>query len=127
MEKQEMMILNLTQHEATAEQRAQGVFEPVVKRQITDRLNFTTLPTKQEIVDSAKALARIATGSGYPGLKFAMIGGAPYLMPELERALKAKGITPLYAFSERVSEEVLGADGTVTKTNVFKHVGWVEN
>ena len=90
-------ILNLTQHIATPEQIAQGVFEPVIKRQVTDRLNFCDLPTKQEIIDRAQALARIATGSTYPGVKFAMIGGAPYLMPELERALKARGVTPLYS------------------------------
>jgi hypothetical protein len=120
-----MQILNLTQHEATADQKAQGVFEPVVKRQVTDRLNFISLPTKQDITDRAEAIARIASGNSYKGIKFAMIGGAPYLMPELEKALKAKGITPLYAFSERVSEEVHQADGSVVKTNVFKHVGFV--
>ena len=119
------MILNLTNHPATPDQILGGVFEPTVKRQVTDRLDFKTLPTKQEILDRAKALARIASSSAYPGLKFAMIGGAPYLMPELEKSLRRVGITPLYSFSERVSEEVHQADGSVTKTNVFKHIGFV--
>ena len=120
-----MQILNLTQHIATTEQLAQGVFEPVVKRQVTDRLDFTTLPTQQDITDRAEALARIASGNNYHGVKHAMIGGAPYLMPELEKSLRRVGITPLYSFSERVSEEVHQADGSVVKTNVFKHVGFV--
>lgn len=55
----------------------------------------------------------------------AMIGGAPYLMAPLEAELKKLGIEPVYAFSERVSEETVQADGTVVKTNVFKHVGFV--
>ena len=120
-----MQILNLTQHQATPEQLAQGVFEPVVKRQITDRLLFEELPTQQEIVDRAEAIARIASGNNYSGVKHAMIGGAPYLMPLLEKSLRRVGITPLYSFSERVSEEVHQADGSVVKTNVFKHVGFV--
>ena len=120
------MILNLTQHNATPDQLEQGVFEPFVKRQITDRLNFCDLPTKQEIVDRAEAIARIASGNSYQGVKHAMIGGAPFLMSKLEAALLKRGIKPLYAFSERVSKETTAPDGTVTKINVFKHVGFVD-
>ena len=49
-----------------------------------------------------------------------MIGGAPYLMAELEMALGWVGIIPLYAFSVRVSSE---KDGV--KTSVFRHLGFV--
>ncbi|MHB0929605.1 MAG: hypothetical protein ACYC3W_12015, partial [Candidatus Nanopelagicales bacterium] len=55
----------------------------------------------------------------------AMIGGAPFLMAPLEKALLSIGINPVFAFSERKSVEAHGADGTVTKTQVFKHVGFV--
>ena len=55
-----------------------------------------------------------------------MIGGAPFFMSALERALLDVGITPLYAFSIRESVEKAAEDGTVTKINVFKHVGFVE-
>ena len=54
----------------------------------------------------------------------AMIGGAPYLMAELEKALWARGIEPAYSFSERKSVET-EKDGVVTKVNVFEHVGFV--
>jgi hypothetical protein len=55
----------------------------------------------------------------------AMIGGAPYLMAPLEEALRAADVVPMYAYSERVSKESASADGTVVKTNIFKHVGFV--
>ena len=54
-----------------------------------------------------------------------MIGGAGYFMRPLEEALREKGIKPLYSFSERKSVEKTNPDGTVTKVNVFEHVGWV--
>ena len=54
----------------------------------------------------------------------AMIGGAPYLMAELEKALWNRGIEPVYSFSERKSVET-EKDGIVTKVNVFEHAGFV--
>ena len=56
----------------------------------------------------------------------AMIGGAPYLMGPLESALKAEGIIPMYAYSERVGEEFSKPDGSVEKRFVFKHLGFYE-
>ena len=38
---------------------------------------------------------------------------------------KSALITVRYAFSERVSVDVPQADGSVIKTSVFKHMGWV--
>lgn len=67
----------------------------------------------------AEAIAQIAKASG---AEEAMIGGAPYLMPALAQCLKAEGVTPLFAFTQRVSVDQ--PDGT--KTSVFKHAGWVE-
>ena len=54
-----------------------------------------------------------------------MIGGALWLMAPLSFYLKSAGINPVFAFSKRESvEEVI--DGKTVKTNVFKHVGFVE-
>lgn len=72
--------------------------------------------------ERAKKLANIAAEAG---AEAAMIGGAGYFMRPLEEALKEKGIQPLYSFSERKSVEKTNPDGTVTKVNVFEHVGWV--
>ena len=54
-----------------------------------------------------------------------MIGGAPYLMAELEKELWHRGIEPVYSFSTRQSVESTDAEGNVTKTSVFKHIGFV--
>jgi len=118
-------IINLTQHNPTPEQIAQGVVEPdsVNKKQIADLLTFNHLPTIYEIKDRARKIAEIASNFEF---EFALIGGAPYLMSSLERELKARGIIPLYSFSVRRVVENLGADGRVTKTSIFEHAGFVE-
>jgi len=67
-------------------------------------------------------IARVAYKLGY---KKAMIGGPPYLMSALEKALCQYGIEPLYAFSIRESKEVRKEDGSVEKIAVFRHKGFV--
>lgn len=112
-----MSIINLTMHLGTPEQ---GVIEPENKEEIKKLLLFKTLPSKLEMIDRTEALSIIASCYTH-----AMIGGAPFLMAPLVEALKNKGIVPLFAFSERVSEEK-EVDGKIVKTNVFKHLGFVE-
>lgn len=120
------MILNLTQHAATAEQIAQGVVDLNPHhgeiQQLKALLTFESLPSAEEVYDRADAIADFAQSYF---VDTAMIGGAPYLMGALERALNKRGIKPVYAFSERVSVEKV-IDGVVVKTNEFKHVGLVE-
>lgn len=116
-------MINLTQHKATPEQIAQGVVEldaddATILRQW---LTFDEPPTDAEIQDRARFIADLALSYRDES---AMIGGAPYLMPALDAALRAEGIVPRYAFSKRVSVETV-INGVVTKTNVFKHVGFV--
>ena len=118
------MIINLTQHIATPEQVEAGVIDLQGEdlTQLKKLLNFVGMPTNGDIHDRAFDIARIADQSGADA---AMIGGAPYLMPHLQKALQARGIAVFYAFSERVSVERV-VDGVVVKTNEFKHVGFVE-
>ncbi len=124
-------ILNLTQHTATPEQAAAGVFEPPAetKKEIRELLTFNELPNREEIRKRVKRLAAIASyqiqkAELRPAPK-AMIGGAPYLMGPLQDELDSWGIVPLYAFSRRESTEVLQRDGIVTKTIRFRHLGFV--
>ena len=56
----------------------------------------------------------------------AMIGGAPFFMSALEAALKERGVRAVHAFSRRESGEERLPDGSVRKTQVFRHAGWVE-
>jgi len=118
-----MSIINLTQHNATSNQIEAGVFEPADKADVINTLTFEGIPSKEDIGRAASHLAYTAKLSG---AEAAMIGGAPYLMGALEKHLKDLGITALYSFTERRSVEVVNADGSVTKTAVFAHVGWVQ-
>ena len=114
-------IINLTQHSATAEQIAGGVFTPANHSAVKVLLDFQTLPTVADVWQRARQLAQLAKASG---ASQAMIGGAPFLMPELEFQLKAVGVSPLYAFSVRESVESTQPNGSVVKTAVFRHVGF---
>ena len=123
-----MIILNLTQHIGTPEQ---DVIEPENKAQVQKLLTFSNIPSKKEIATRASALANLAAyhrdcshdGDHEPFA--AMIGGAPYLMSALERALKAVNIQPGYAFSTRKSIEKV-INGKIVKTSTFDHAGWIE-
>ena len=127
-----MRILNLTQHAATPEQIAAGVVDltPAQRAVVSQWLTFETPPSRLDIQTRARLLAQAADDDssmiGEVGpFEAAMIGGAPYLMGPLEEALWDVRITPLYAFSKRESVETIGSDGSVTKTNVFRHGGFV--
>lgn len=119
-----MDILNLTQHNPTPDQTTEGVREPAntSKDAVKALLTFGDIPSQEEIVQRARELAEIAAQEDVDA---AMIAGAPYLMGPLEAALKMVGIRPLSAFSVRESVERTNEDGTVTKTNVFRHIGFV--
>lgn len=131
------MILNLTQHPATPEQKAAGVLDLTgsALALLKQALTFDTLPTPGDVEEAAQVIAGIAALNAAPddreggggGLAlYALIGGAPFLMAPLERALQDQGITPLYAFSRRESVEEVLADGSVRKTAVFRHAGFIE-
>jgi hypothetical protein len=118
-------ILNLTQHVPSSEQSEAGVEEPEseTKSRIKALLDFQSPPTREEIESRSASLAEIVSEAG---AESAMIGGAPFLMSALERALKKEGVKPLYAFSRRESVEKKQEDGSVVKTTVFRHLGFVE-
>lgn len=124
-----MKILNCTQHSATPDQIAAGVVEPdqipnnSMKNTIKSLITFNDIPTGEEMAQRAADLADLVSQSP---CRSVMIGGAPYFMSYLEFSLRAAGITPLYSFTKRETVETPNEDGTVTKTAVFKHIGWVE-
>jgi hypothetical protein len=119
-----MQILNLTQHPATPEQVAAGVVdpEPLLHGQIKRLLTFDRLPKPRELAKRAHMLALL---SKQTGMRAAMIGGAPWLMSNLEEALRFEHIVPVYAFSERITEETVEPDGSVRKISTFRHAGFV--
>lgn len=118
-----LRILNLTQHNATPEQLAAGVFEPKQKEFVKKLLTFDEIPTRDELMKRAITLSAVAWESKADG---ALIGGAPYLTGFLERELKRTGIKPVYAFTKREVLEFPQPDGSVKKVAVFRHLGFVE-
>ena len=120
-----MGILNLTQHEVSAEQIEQGVvsLSEFDREYVKIQLTFNIIPSSDDIRNRAERIAR--TAKAYNVSK-AMIGGAPYLMSALEKALKGYGITPVYAFSVRNSTEKIQEDGSIQKVATFLHTGFIE-
>ena len=139
-----MATMNLTQHAATADQIAAGVFDlPAASRaDLQTLLTFGDLPDEQEIRARAERIAGMAVlhasaedradddgllpegDAGGFALR-AMIGGALWLMAPLAAALREHGIEPVFAFSVRETEEQKQADGSVRKVAVFRHAGFV--
>lgn len=124
------LFINLTQHPLSNEQRAwadercMAVVE--TDADTKSALNFEELPTLEALEERADAIVS-RLGTRHPDFhRTAMIGGAPFFMPVLERKLKEAGIQPVYAFSKRVSVEGVNEQGEVVKTSVFKHEGWIE-
>ena len=145
-------IINLTQHSATKEQHEEGVIDltPEFQSKLKSLLTFNNLPTSVEIKSRADEIyaliVEFVTSGNSPiidetkdlidedglvdetefkkfGFRF-MIGGAPYLMGPLVRELSFLGEC-IFAFSKRVSSEVIEPDGSVTKKTIFKHAGFV--
>ena len=135
------MILNMTQHAASTEQKAAGTVD-LMGAEAADLkrlLNFDNLPTGQQIKDRADAIADLARdyllkigertdipGEGRAGNIRCMIAGAPFLMPALTQAMRSRGIVPVCAFSRRESVDEDQADGSVIKRSVFRHLGFVD-
>ena len=122
-------MLNLTQHALTAEQWRDGAVEPEadVKEEIQKLITFdrSVIEHPEQIWNRAKALVSLIKRE-YPLVNQAVVGRALYFMPALVRELKEAGIQPFFSYTDRVSQETHNPDGSVTKTLVFKHLGWVE-
>lgn len=122
------MILNLTQHTATNDQLDAGVYDlaGTLHEMVKTLLTFEKVPTRLDITARALALAEVAVEVRKDRhYEKVMIGGAPWLMSSLEKALFESGFTPVYAFSKRVSTEEF-VDGNLVKKQVFKHLGFFE-
>lgn len=122
------MILNLTQHNATADQINAGINDLPVDDFQTALKGLLTFPTQYTRADleyralQIHELVRDFCGTSEEVLEGVMIGGMPSFMPVLESVLISKGIKVGYACTERksVDKEV---DGKIIKTAVFVHAG----
>ena len=121
-------IVNLTQHVATPDQVNAGVTDltPALHDKLKQLLTFDELPFDALLEQRARMVVQVAL-AGYPGAEQALIGGAPYFMPYLERELWRVGIEPLYAFSQRAVFERPDPENPNrnVKVSSFKHIGFV--
>ena len=160
------IILNLTQHSATPDQKLDGVVDLPPEDQGRLRALLTVPITgSQGIVGASEGAVNLALevraaeivsafilprvmenarailhhggyeASGLEALGLlrpevaadglaAMVAGFAPLMERLIPQLKAVGVRPLYALSERRSEEELLPDGSVAKVGSFRHEGF---
>ena len=128
------MIVNLTQHQASPDQISAGVVDlaGAERAALIDALTFDAVPSAIDIIERAIDIAELACHNGLghvegddPLPRQAMIGGALWLMAPLAIELQARGVDPVFAFSVRETVETTQADGSVRKTAVFRHAGWV--
>lgn len=128
------MIVNLTQHTASADQIAVGVVDlfDEMRECLKVLLTFSRPPSVQEIRDRAEDIAELACYNGLseddgdsPMPQQAMIGGALWLMAPLADELRQRSIEPVFAFSVRETEEQKQPDGSVRKVAIFRHAGFV--
>ena len=115
-------IINLTEYEATPEQVEAGVIEPEDKGYVQSLLTFYLPPDRREIEVITDRLASVAIEAG---VRYALIDGAPYLIPHLERTLWRWGILPLYSFRKEVVEKEVLPNGDIVKTKRDKHIEFV--
>lgn len=135
-------MLNLTLHPATSEQLEEGVIDcrPSTREELIEELTFNDLPNRWEVSRRIERIVELANHEfsyykhafrkanpkeSCPLLTgYVMIGGAPFLMHDLEDKLREAGYIIRYAFSKRQSVEFTTAAGVVKKS-VFLHAGFV--
>jgi hypothetical protein len=119
-----IVIVNLTQHPASAEQVEMGVQDLPgdVRAVLQKTLTFDEIPNSSEILERVDVIVGLVEKVGADA---AMIGGALWLVGPLADRLSQKGIKPMFAFSKRASVQETLPDGSVRKVAVFKHVGFV--
>jgi len=120
------MILNLTQHQATPDQKGDGVVDlpGELRQELCSLLTFNSLGETREMEARAEAVLTLVLQVAPAAGTKVMLGGAPAFMPVLENVLKNAGLLPMYSFSVRDSVETVNPDGSVTKRQVFRHAGW---
>lgn len=100
-----MNIINLTQYPTTAEMKKLGIVDlkESAYKTLLRHLVFMEYPDKARIKEAAKNIATLAyTASVAYNADKALIGGTPFLMSSLEKALKKLGIQPVYLFDNKL-------------------------
>ena len=126
------MILNLTLHPATHEQRAAGVVDldgPRLER-LRSILTFDACPMDTDVARASILIVEIVWDWAehdrpVAGSLRAMIGGPIFLVPALSSRLVLYGVQPVCAFLVHRSVELIQPDGSIQKVDVLRHAGFV--
>lgn len=134
------MIINLTEHPTTDDEREDGVVdvaEFLMRGELMRLLDFEgKTPTEDELRKRAASLAKLAEKIfiivKFDAPRRAMIGRVGglnstssvfWLIEPLAKALRKRGIEPLFANSQREWTELTADGGPVTSG--YRHIGFV--
>jgi len=120
-------ILYLGYGEPDAELKSAGVYDPpaVIKAAIQGLLTFKRMPKRATLMYRASDLADIANAVA-PERGYVLVDAWPYMLPQLERDLKSRGLVPLYEYKRKVTREETLPNGEVTLVDSYIHEGFVE-
>lgn len=109
-----------TQEQLTSlQEMGEVVFLKDVKPSLQEKIN--NCPSdKMELLENAIALSVLQTRHDYT---LVQIGGSPMFLFLCGDTINRKNV--MFAHSERVSVDAPQPDGTIIKTSVFKHIGWI--
>lgn len=122
-----MPILNLTQHAATPSQIKAGVVDlsTADRKALSALLTFVALPTDDDLAARAADITAFAVSHQLDGPQVVMVGCASWFAVPLITTLSAAGFKAVQSFSARNVVDTHMPDGTVTKTVVFDHLGFI--
>lgn len=122
------IVFNATQHAGSPEQIAQGLcdLEGEDLTSLKKLLTFTgeDLRTDAQFALGYRAERICALLRSIPACRAGsqiLIGGLPALQGPLAACLYKYGFRPVFAHSDRVSEDQVQADGSARKVAIFRH------
>ena len=124
------IILNLTIRSLSQEQIDLGIVSLTGPKliKLCEYHTFIEPPGEFLIHSSAKGIVSLAEEffkeNDLPIGKV-VIGGAPYLISELERRLFSIGATPYYNFSRKVVNRITSLENLSSKESKFKHIALI--
>ena len=116
-----MKIVNITQHNATPEQVAEGVIDVKEVKKIKELLTFVNLPSLEEMVKRSTEIKKLVVLTEHP-FDGVMLGGAPFFMRILEEEFSNTKIFYAFSVRESIEKEI---DGKIVKNSIFKHQGLI--
>lgn len=124
-----MKLYNISNHVLTSEQVEDSMkrlaVQEIIELPEDIKKEFGNV-TPDKINDIAKKIIDFVTKDNRNEEVIVHLAGQPALVVLLVNCFASINIKTIYSFSERKSVETINGDGTVVKTNVFKHQGWYE-